>query len=90
MKAVLAIVFCLSVANSAVLKFREYEEQWQAWKSFHDKSYQTDTEEQARYAIWRDNLRVCHSRMKYYILLKRSSSYCQNHSTNLARFIGGA
>ena len=60
MKAVLAIVFCLSVANSAVLKFREYEEQWQAWKSFHDKSYQTDTEEQARYAIWRDNLRVCH------------------------------
>lgn len=50
-------VLCLSVASCAVLKFDEYKEQWQAWKTFHNKQYETDTEEGARYAIWRDNLR---------------------------------
>ena len=83
MKAVLAFVLCLSVANSAVLKFREYEEQWQAWKSFHDKSYLTDTEEQARYAIWRDNLRVCNSRMKYYMRMRIGNSNRPNCSTRV-------
>ena len=58
MKGVIALVLCLSVAGCAVLKFDEYTEQWQAWKTFHDKQYETDTEEEARYAIWRDNLRV--------------------------------
>ncbi|XP_078367909.1 cathepsin L-like [Oculina patagonica] len=57
MKGVIAIVLCLSVASCAVLKFDEYQEQWQAWKTFHAKKYETDTEETARYAIWRDNLR---------------------------------
>ena len=52
------VVLYLSAASSAVLKFDEYKEQWQAWKTFHDKKYETDTEEEARYAIWRDNLRV--------------------------------
>ena len=59
MKEVIAFMLCLSVASCAVLKFDEYKEQWQAWKTFHDKKYETDTEEEARYAIWRDNLRVC-------------------------------
>jgi len=40
-----------------VLKFDEYKQEWQAWKTFHDKKYETDTEDEARYAIWRDNLR---------------------------------
>ncbi|KAL9976060.1 hypothetical protein ACROYT_G013303 [Oculina patagonica] len=57
MKGVIAFVLCLSVASGAVLKFDEYQEQWQAWKTFHAKKYETDTEEAARYAIWRDNLR---------------------------------
>ena len=59
MKVVVAFALCLSVASCAVLKFDEYNEQWQAWKTFHGKQYETDTEEGARYAIWRDNLRVC-------------------------------
>ena len=59
MKEVIAFVLCLSVTSSAALKFDEYKQQWQAWKTFHDKKYETDTEEEARYAIWRDNLRVC-------------------------------
>lgn len=62
MKGVLAFVLCLFVANCAVVKFDEYKEQWQAWKTFHNKKYETDTEERARYAIWRDNLRVCKHR----------------------------
>ena len=59
MKRVVAFLLCLSVANCAVLKFDEYKQRWQAWKTFHDKKYETDTEEEARFAIWRDNLRVC-------------------------------
>ena len=61
MKGVVAFLLCLSVANCAVLKFDEYKQQWQAWKTFHDKKYETDTEEEARFAIWRDNLRVCNT-----------------------------
>ena len=59
MKGAIVFLLCLSVASSAVLKFDEYKEQWLAWKTFHGKQYNTDTEEGARYAIWRDNLRVC-------------------------------
>jgi len=59
MKEVVAFVLFASVVRCAVLKFDEYKQQWQAWKTFHDKKYETETEEQARYAIWRDNLRVC-------------------------------
>ena len=58
MKSFIAFVLCLAFASGHILKFGEYEEQWQAWKSFHDKKYETDTQEEARYAIWRDNLRV--------------------------------
>jgi len=57
MKGVIAFVLCLSVASCAVLKFDEYQQQWQAWKTFYGKQYKTDTEEGARYAIWRDNLK---------------------------------
>ena len=58
MKGVIAFVLGLSFASCAVLKFDEYKQQWEAWKTFHGKQYKTDTEEGARYAIWRDNLRV--------------------------------
>lgn len=58
MKVVVAFVLCVSVASCAVLQFDDYKEQWQAWKTFHGKQYETDTQEAARYAIWRDNLRV--------------------------------
>lgn len=54
MKGFLAFCLCLVVVSG---HFVEYEEQWLAWKSFHGKQYKTQTEEDARYAIWRDNLR---------------------------------
>ena len=57
MEGFIAFVLCLALANGHILH-TEYEEQWQAWKTFHDKKYATDSEEEARYAIWRDNLMV--------------------------------
>ena len=75
MKGVLAFVLCLSVANSAVLKFGEYEEQWLAWKTFHGKKYLTDTGEQARHAIWRDNLRVSYGCINFKQLRNKSCSF---------------
>ena len=57
MKGFIAFVLCLAFANGHILQ-TEYEQQWQAWKTFYEKKYNTDTEEEARYAIWRDNLRV--------------------------------
>ena len=53
-----ALLFCLTVASGFVIKVEEDELQWKAWKSFHDKSYATESEEAMRKAIWRDNLKV--------------------------------
>lgn len=60
MKGFLAFLLCLTVASGFVLKVeREDDElQWNAWKKFHGKSYTTESEEAARRAIWRDNLKV--------------------------------
>jgi len=41
-----------------MIKVEEDELQWKAWKSFHGKSYATESEEAMRKAIWRDNLKV--------------------------------
>ena len=57
MKHFIAFSLFLAFANGHILS-SEYEQQWQAWKIFYDKKYSTDTEEEARHAIWRDNLRV--------------------------------
>ncbi|KAL9976062.1 hypothetical protein ACROYT_G013305 [Oculina patagonica] len=56
MKGFLAFLLCLAVANGFVLKVEEDELQWKAWKNFHGKSYATESEEDARKAIWKDNL----------------------------------
>ena len=58
MKGFLAIFLCLTVTSGFVLKVEEDELQWEAWKSFHGKSYATKSEEAMRKAIWRDNLKV--------------------------------
>ena len=58
MRRFLALLFCLTVASGFVIKVEEDELQWKAWKSFHGKSYATESEEAMRKAIWRDNLKV--------------------------------
>lgn len=58
MKGSLAFLCCLAVATGFVLKVDEEELQWKAWKAYHGKSYTTESEETARRAIWRDNLKV--------------------------------
>ena len=60
MRRFLALLFCLTVASGFVImiKVEEDELQWKAWKSFHGKSYATESEVAMRKAIWRDNLKV--------------------------------
>jgi len=55
--AILALICFFAVSNAFVLKFDQDEAQWQAWKSFHVKNYNTDSEEVLRKAIWKDNLK---------------------------------
>lgn len=58
MKGFLAFLLYLTVASGFVIKVEEDELQWKAWKTFHDKSYLTESEETMRKAIWRDNVKV--------------------------------
>ena len=58
MKEFLVFLLCLTVTSGFVLKVDEEELQWEAWKSFHGKSYATQSEEAMRKAIWKDNLKV--------------------------------
>ena len=71
MKVFLAFVLCLAVARGFVLKFDEDELQWKAWKSYHGKSYLSGSEEAARRAIWRDNMRVRYSFTIVFVLTKK-------------------
>ena len=47
MKGFIAFALCLAFADGHILN-SEYKQQWQAWKTFYDKKYSTDTEEEAR------------------------------------------
>jgi len=58
MKRFLAFLLYLTVASGFVIKVEEDELQWKAWKTFHGKSYLTESEETMRKAIWRDNVKV--------------------------------
>ena len=64
MKGLLAFLLCLTLASGFVLRVDEDDLQWKAWKSFHGKSYLTESEEAMRKAIWRDNLKVRYGKMK--------------------------
>jgi len=58
MKAFIATcLFLVAVSNAFVLKLDQDEAQWHAWKSFHEKKYETESEETYRRGIWRDNLK---------------------------------
>lgn len=48
-----------SIAGSFEVTYQEYYQQhWQTWKSFYGKTYGSETEEEERFAVWNDNLRV--------------------------------
>ena len=69
MKGFLAFVVCLVATNGYVPNYGEYEAEWLAWKSFHDKKYETQAEEDARHDIWWDNHKVSG---KFYLLDKEN------------------
>lgn len=56
MKGCLAFLCCLALTSGFVLNGGD-DAQWRAWKAFYKKSYETQSEENARRAIWRDNLK---------------------------------
>lgn len=56
MLSVFALVFVLALAQGVHVD--EEDVQWKAWKSYHGKTYTTQTEEAQRRAIWRNNLEV--------------------------------
>lgn len=58
MKGFLAFVVCLVVTNGYVPNYGQYEAEWLAWKSFHDKKYETQREDDARHYIWWDNFKA--------------------------------
>jgi len=55
MLRILALVVALALAQGNQV---DEEVQWKAWKSYHEKTYETKTEEAQRYAIWRNNLEI--------------------------------
>ncbi|XP_044175712.1 procathepsin L-like isoform X2 [Acropora millepora] len=57
MKGFLALLCCLAATSGFVLREDDYDTQWKAWRAFYKKSYATETEENARRGIWRDNLK---------------------------------
>ncbi|KAM7446020.1 hypothetical protein ABFA07_005629 [Porites harrisoni] len=68
MKGFIVLLLCLlPFVSGEIIKFREYEEHWYSWKSYYERKYETDAEEEVRYAIWRDNLRKIqqHNSMGY-------------------------
>lgn len=69
MKGFLAFVVCLVATNGYIPNYGEYETEWLAWKSFHNKKYETQREEDARHDIWWDNLKVS---FKFYLLDKEN------------------
>lgn len=58
--AYLIVLFlCTSIAGSFEVTYQEYYQQhWQTWMSFYGKTYRSETEEEERFAVWNDNLRV--------------------------------
>lgn len=58
MKGFLAFVVCLVATNGYVPNYGQYEAEWLAWKSFHDKKYETQREDDARHDIWWDNFKA--------------------------------
>ena len=58
--AYLIVLFlCASIASSFEVTYQEYYQQhWQRWKSFYGKTYGSETEEDERFSVWNDNLRV--------------------------------
>jgi len=56
MLSTIVLVVALAIAQGSQVS--EEEVQWNAWKSYHAKTYRTETEEAQRRAIWRNNLEI--------------------------------
>ena len=59
------VFLCMLAVASGFIRLNSHEEdegEWKAWKDFHSKTYSSESEETARRAIWRENLKVQYQR----------------------------
>ena len=73
----IAVLFmmCTCCCMSELIKDNE----WQAWKVFHNKNYESRDEEGLRYAIWKENLEI----IKRHNQGKHSFTMAMNHLGDL-------
>ena len=53
-----AFLLCASIANGIDLTSGKYEQHWQQWKSFYGKTYESEVQDIARFAVWKNNLQI--------------------------------
>ena len=58
MRCFYAFLLCVSIANGFDLTSAKYKQHWQEWKSFYGKTYESEAQDVARYAVWKNNLQV--------------------------------
>lgn len=58
MKCFVALLLCVSIANGVDLTIEEYRQHWQEWKTFYGKTYESEDINSARFAVWKENLKV--------------------------------
>lgn len=73
------LVACVYHTMSDIIQ----DNDWQAWKVFHQKNYQTTDEEHLRYAIWKENLKI----IQHHNSKKSSFRMAMNHLGDMVCFI---
>ena len=58
MKCFITILMCVAMADAIELTLEEYKQHWQEWKSFYGKTYESEAVNSARFAVWKNNLKV--------------------------------
>ena len=61
------LLLCASIAYGFDLTYEDYKQHWQKWKSFYGKTYESKAVDDARFAVWKDNLKVTTSKSTAYV-----------------------
>ena len=91
MKLLLYLFFVGCVASMVVEKSNIIaDEDWQLWKSGHNKEYKDIFEEKVRYAIWQDNVhRITEFNSKSKSLFLRINQFGDMTNTEYRHFMNG-
>lgn len=58
MKTLVAFLSCAAIAAAFPSTEEEQKLEWSAWKTYHGKSYSSETEEALRMGVWLNNMRI--------------------------------